>query len=137
MTALMRLLVYYQPIRNTTPFAQFCRRGARNALRRKPRLILVGESRDMETIAATIEAALTGHPVYTTVHSNGVADAVRRMIATFPAEERNGRALDILETLRMVVWQKLVPSTDGKRVALRERLVLNDQIRDKLIDIPR
>jgi defect-in-organelle-trafficking protein DotB len=110
--------------------------GVRNALRRKPRLILVGESRDMETIAATIEAALTGHPVYTTVHSNGVADAIRRMIATFPAEERNGRALDILETLRMVVWQKLVPSTDGQRVALREYLVLNDQIRDKLIDTP-
>lgn len=110
--------------------------GVRNALRRKPRLILVGESRDVETIAATIEAALTGHPVYTTVHSNGVADAIRRMIATFPAEERNGRALDILETLRMVVWQKLVPGTDGKRVALREYLVLNDQIRDKLIDTP-
>ncbi|MEY3183085.1 MAG: Twitching mobility protein [Pseudomonadota bacterium] len=110
--------------------------GVRNALRRKPRLILVGESRDIETIAATIEAALTGHPVYTTVHSNGVADAIRRMIATFPAEERNGRALDILETLRMVVWQKLVPGTDGKRVALREYLVFNDQIRDKLIDTP-
>ncbi len=110
--------------------------GVRNALRRKPRLILVGESRDMETIAATIEAALTGHPVYTTVHSNGVADAIRRMIATFPAEERNGRALDILETLRLVVWQKLVPSKDGKRVALREYLVLNDQIRDQLIDTP-
>ena len=110
--------------------------GVRNALRRKPRLILVGESRDMETIAATIEAALTGHPVYTTVHSNGVADAIRRMIATFPAEERNGRALDILETLRMVVWQKLVPGTDGKRVALREYLIFNDLIRDKLIDTP-
>jgi len=110
--------------------------GVRNALRRKPRLILVGESRDVETIAATIEAALTGHPVYTTVHSNGVADALRRMIATFPAEERNGRALDILETLRLVVWQKLVPSVDGKRVALREYLVFDDVIRDALISTP-
>ena len=94
----------------------------RNALRRKPRLILVGEARDAETISAVIDAALTGHPVYTTLHSNGVSDAVRRMISTFPAEERNGRALDILETLRLVVWQKLAPSTDGKRVALREYL---------------
>ena len=68
-------------------------------MRRKPRLILVGEARDAETISAVIDAALTGHPVYTTLHSNGVADAVRRMISTFPAEERNGRALDILETL--------------------------------------
>ncbi len=110
--------------------------GVRNALRRKPGLILVGEARDPETIAAVIEAALTGHPVYTTVHSNGVADAVRRMISTFPSDERHGRALDILETLRLVVWQQLAPATDGKRVALREYLVFNDMIRDKLLDVP-
>ena len=107
--------------------------GVRNALRRKPRLILVGEARDQETIAAVIDAALTGHPVYTTVHSNGVADAIRRMISTFPADERHGRALDILETMRLIVWQKLSPSTDGKRVALREFLVFNDKIRDILL----
>lgn len=107
--------------------------GVRNALRRKPGLILVGEARDTETIAAVIEAALTGHPVYTTVHSNGVADAVRRMITTFPADERHGRALDILETLRLIVWQHLAPSTDGKRVALREYLVFDNAIRDALL----
>jgi defect-in-organelle-trafficking protein DotB len=110
--------------------------GVRNALRRKPSLILVGEARDPETISAVIDAALTGHPVYTTVHSNGVADCVRRMISTFPAEERHGRALDILETLRMVVWQKLVPTVDNKRVALREFLVFDEFVRDALLDIP-
>lgn len=108
--------------------------GVRNALRRKPRLILVGEARDVETISAVIDAALTGHPVYTTLHSNGVSDAVRRMISTFPADERHGRALDILETLRLVVWQKLAPSTDGKRIALREYLVFDQEVRDILID---
>lgn len=107
--------------------------GVRNALRRKPRLILVGEARDPETISSVIDAALTGHPVYTTLHSNGVSDAVRRMISIFPAEERNGRALDILETLRMVVWQKLFPGVDGKRIALREFLVFNEAIRDVLV----
>ena len=110
--------------------------GVRNALRRKPRLILVGEARDVETISAVIDAALTGHPVYTTLHSNGVSDAVRRMISTFPADERHGRALDILETLRLLVWQKLAPSTDGKRVALREYLVFDQEVRDILIDTP-
>lgn len=108
--------------------------GVRNALRRKPRLILVGEARDQETIAAVIDAALTGHPVYTTVHSNGVADAVRRMISTFPAEERNGRALDILETIRLIVWQRLAQGTDGKRIALREFLVFNEEVRDILLN---
>lgn len=107
--------------------------GVRNALRRKPRLILVGEARDVETIAAVIDAALTGHPCYTTVHSNGVADAVRRMISTFPAEERHGRALDILETLRLVVWQRLAPTVDGKRVALREYLTFDEEVRDILV----
>jgi defect-in-organelle-trafficking protein DotB len=102
-------------------------------LRRKPGLILVGEARDAPTIAAVIDAALTGHPVYTTLHSNGVADCVRRMISTFPAEERHGRALDILETLRMVIWQKLVPTVDLKRVALREYLIFDEEIRDILV----
>ncbi len=107
--------------------------GVRNALRRKPTLILVGEARDAETIAAVIDAALTGHPVYTTLHSNGVADCVRRMISTFPANERHGRALDILETLRMVIWQKLVPTVDLKRVALREYLIFDEEVRDILV----
>ncbi|MBN9287055.1 MAG: Dot/Icm type IV secretion system ATPase DotB [Gammaproteobacteria bacterium] len=108
--------------------------GVRNALRRKPGLILVGEARDAETIAAVIDAALTGHPVYTTLHSNGVADCVRRMISTFPADERHGRALDILETLRMVIWQKLAPTVDNKRVALREYLVFDEEVRDVLVN---
>lgn len=110
--------------------------GVRNALRRKPRLILVGEARDQETIAAAIEAALTGHPVYTTLHSNGVAETLRRLVTTFPAEERAGRIIDILETIRLVIWQRLVPTVDGKRVALREYLVFNEEIRDRLLETP-
>jgi defect-in-organelle-trafficking protein DotB len=110
--------------------------GVRNALRRKPRLILVGEARDVETIGAVMEAAMTGHPVYTTLHSNGVAETIRRLVTTFPAEERNGRTIDIFETIRLVIWQKLVPSIDGKRIALREYLVFNDDIRDQLLETP-
>jgi defect in organelle trafficking protein DotB len=109
--------------------------GVRNALRRKPRLILVGEARDKETIAAVIEAALTGHPVYTTLHTTGVPETIRRLVGTFPAEEREGRAIDIIETLRLVIWQKLVPTVDGKLVALREYLVFNEEVRDRLLEI--
>lgn len=109
--------------------------GVRNALRRKPRLILVGEARDSETISAVLEAALTGHPVYTTLHSNGVAEVVRRLVGTFPGDEREGRAIDILETIRLIIWQKLVPTVDGKRVALREYLVFDEDVRDELLSI--
>jgi defect-in-organelle-trafficking protein DotB len=108
--------------------------GVRNALRRKPRLILVGEARDPETISASLEAALTGHPVYTTLHTTGVAETIRRLVTSFPADERLGRSIDILETIRLVVWQKLVPTLDGKRVALREYLVFNQEVRDLLME---
>lgn len=108
--------------------------GVRNALRRKPRLILVGEARDPETISAVMEAAMTGHPVYTTLHSNGVAETMRRLVTTFPAEERQGRTIDIIETIRLVVSQRLIPTVDGKRVALREYLVFDEKIRDVLLE---
>jgi len=108
--------------------------GVRNALRRKPRLILVGEARDPETIDAVLEAALTGHPVYTTLHTTGVAETIRRLVGNFPPEERHGRAIDIIETLRLIIWQKLVPTVDGRQVALREFLVFDEKTRDKLLD---
>lgn len=108
--------------------------GVRNALRRKPRLILVGEARDPETISAVMEAAMTGHPVYTTLHSNGVAETIRRLVITFPAEERQGRTIDIIETVRVVISQRLVPTVDGKRVALREYLIFDEKVRDILLE---
>lgn len=108
--------------------------GVRNALRRKPRLILVGEARDPETIAAVMEAAMTGHPVYTTLHSNSVAETIRRLVITFPSEERQGRTIDIIETVRLVISQRLVPTPDGKRVALREYLVFDERVRDILLE---
>lgn len=108
--------------------------GVRNALRRKPRLIMVGECRDAETISAALEAALTGHPVYTTLHTSGVAETMRRLVTSFAGEERLGRTIDILETIRLCIWQKLVPTVDGKRVALREYLVFDEEARDILLE---
>ncbi len=108
--------------------------GVRNALRRKPRLIMVGECRDAETISAALEAALTGHPVYTTLHTSGVAETMRRLVTSFAGEERLGRTIDILETIRLCIWQKLVPTVDEKRVALREYLVFDEEVRDILLE---
>jgi defect in organelle trafficking protein DotB len=108
--------------------------GVRNALRRKPRLIMVGECRDPETISAALEAALTGHPVYTTLHTSGVAETMRRLVTSFAGEERLGRTIDILETIRLCIWQKLVPTVDGKRVPLREYLIFDEEARDLLLE---
>lgn len=110
--------------------------GVRNSLRRKPMVILVGEARDAATIAAAVEAAMTGHLVYTTVHANSVPETIRRMVSVFPAEERDGRMMDILEALQTVITQRLVRTTDGQRTAIREHLRFTPDIKDDILARP-
>jgi len=110
--------------------------GVRNALRRKPNIILVGEARDRETVSAAIEAGQTGHLVYSTVHTVGVAATIRRMVSVFEPAERTERAFALMETLRMVVTQALVPKVGGGRIGLREYLVFEDNVREQLLDMP-
>jgi defect-in-organelle-trafficking protein DotB len=109
--------------------------GVRNALRRKPEIILVGESRDRETINATIEAAQTGHAVYTTTHTLGVANTVQRMLSTYEMEEREERAVALMETLRLIVTQALVGRVGGGRCGVREWMSFPDDVREKLMDM--
>jgi defect-in-organelle-trafficking protein DotB len=109
--------------------------GVRNALRRKPEVILVGEARDRETISAAIEAAQTGHAVYTTTHTMGVANTVSRMLSTYDMNEREERAFAFMETLRLIVTQALVPRVGGGRCGVREWMKFPDEIREKLMDM--
>ncbi len=110
--------------------------GVRNALRRKPNIILVGESRDKETVSAAIEAGQTGHAVYSTVHTTGVAATIRRMMSVFDPGERTERAYALMETLRMVVTQVLVPRMGGGRISCREWMPFEDDTREHLLSIP-
>lgn len=108
-------------------------RGVRNTLRRAPKIILVGESRDGETVEAALEASQTGHTVYTTVHSNSVANTLARMANMFPPNERMTKVFELAESMRMIVVQRLVRKKDGSgRVALREFLVFDQAVRDQL-----
>ncbi|PJB70840.1 MAG: ATPase [Alphaproteobacteria bacterium CG_4_9_14_3_um_filter_47_13] len=109
--------------------------GVRNALRRKPEVILVGEARDRETISAAIEASQTGHMVYTTTHTIGVSATVQRMISTFESDERGERAYALMETIRMIVTQSLVPKISGGRMGIREWMVFPEDVREKLLDM--
>ncbi len=109
--------------------------GVRNALRRKPEVILVGESRDRETINASIEAAQTGHAVYTTTHTLGVANTISRMLSTYDMSEREERAVALMETLRLIVTQALVPRINGGRIGVREWMKFPDEVREKLMDM--
>lgn len=109
--------------------------GIRNALRRKPEIILVGEARDRETIDSSIEAAQTGHAVYTTTHTLGVANTVQRMLSTYEMKEREERAVALMETLRLIVTQALVPRVGGGRCGVREWMQFPDDVREKLMDM--
>ena len=109
--------------------------GVRNALRRKPEIILVGEARDRETIDASIEAAQTGHAVYTTTHTTGVANTIQRMISSYDMKEREERAISLMETLRLIVTQALVPRVQGGRCGVREWMKFPDEVREKLMDM--
>ena len=114
--------------RHVTSFAA----GIRSALRRKPHIITVGEARDTETLGAALDAALTGHLVYTTLHAASVAGCMRRLLAAFPAAERDHRACDLAATLRHITVQCLAMRRDGGRIAVREHLALDPPLRDQL-----
>lgn len=107
----------------------------REAMRRAPGLVLIGELRDEETIRAAIELSLTGHPVFATVHAGTVAATTRRLISRFPESERATAIYDIVETTRFMMAQRLVPSTDGKQVAAREYLAFDEEMREELMSM--
>lgn len=105
----------------------------RNALRRAPGKMLVGESRDAETVEASLVAAETGHGLYTTLHTNSVPETLYRLVNLFSPEERSTKMFEIIEALRLVVVQLLVRRADGSgRYPLREFLTFDQKIRDRL-----
>lgn len=108
-------------------------KGVVNCMRMKPSHIIIGESRDYETISAAAESALTGHGVLTTVHAGKISEAIDRMIMRYPASLRDQAKLDLVSVLKFAVAQRLVKSADGKRIAVREKLFLTDDIRKKIL----
>lgn len=101
----------------------------RAALREDPDVILIGEMRDPETVALAIKAAETGHLVFGTLHTNSAAKSIDRIINTFPAEEQTQIRTVLSETMRAVISQKLVPTSDGKRrVCIHDIMVNNSAV---------
>lgn len=105
----------------------------RNALRRKPTIIVIGEARDRATIEAVVEAGLTGHLVFSTMHTIGVAETLRRAVMPFPDDARRSMAVDIMESLRMVVSQLLLPKIGGGKVGCREFMVFGREVREEFL----
>jgi twitching motility protein PilT len=112
---------------DATTFAE----ALRGALRQDPDVILLGEMRDLETIATALTAAETGHLVFATLHTQDAPSTVDRLIDVFPAAQQEQVRVQIAATLQAVVTQTLVPTVDGlKRVPACEILLPDDAVRN-------
>lgn len=100
----------------------------RAALREDPDIVLVGEMRDLETIAIAIETAETGHLVFGTLHTSSAASTVDRIIDQFPSDRQQQIRVMLSESLRAVIAQTLLPKKGGGRVAAFEILIVTHAI---------
>lgn len=106
--------------------------GLRAALRQAPKVILVGEMRDRETVEIALSAAETGHLVLSTLHTIDAGQAINRIVSMFEHEEERQVRLRLADTIRWIVCQRLLPKEGGGRVAafdiLRNNLTIQDLI---------
>ncbi|MBF2025448.1 MAG: PilT/PilU family type 4a pilus ATPase [Oscillatoriales cyanobacterium C42_A2020_001] len=105
----------------------------RAALRQDPDIILIGEMRDRDTVDTAIRASLTGHLVLGTLHTKGAVNAFKRLLNFYMPEEQETVRFQIVEALRAVIAQALVPTVRGGRTAALELMVNTDTIRDYLL----
>ncbi len=92
----------------------------RSALRESPDVILLGEMRDYDTISAAITAAETGVLLLSTLHTSSAANTINRILDVFPANQQKQVKIQLAQILKGVVCQQLVPSTDGRQLAVFE-----------------
>jgi twitching motility protein PilT len=112
---------------DATSFAE----ALRGALRQDPDVILLGEMRDLETIATALTAAETGHLVFATLHTQDAPSTVDRLIDVFPAAQQEQVRVQIASTIQGIVTQTLLPTLDGSgRVAACEILLPDDAVRN-------
>jgi len=120
MHAHKRATIHQRELHSDTPTFSAALRAA---LRQAPKVILVGEMRDRETIEIALEAAETGHLVLSTLHTIDASKTVERIVGTFPLGDQKGIRIRLSKTFQYIISQRLVPKQDGSgRVALLEVL---------------
>ncbi len=102
----------------------------RSALREDPDVVLIGEMRDLETIASAITIAETGHLVFATLHTNSAAQSIDRMIDVFPPHQQPQIRSQLSNILMAICSQRLVPAIGGGRIAAAEILVATPAVRN-------
>ncbi len=107
--------------------------GMRAALRQAPKIILVGEMRDRESVEIGLSASETGHLVLTTLHTVDAGQTINRILGMFSAEEENHIRIRLAETVRWVVCQRLLPKVGGGRVATFEILSTSLRVKEAIL----
>ncbi|MCU0614596.1 MAG: PilT/PilU family type 4a pilus ATPase [Desulfobacterales bacterium] len=107
--------------------------GLRSALRQAPKVILVGEMRDRETIEIGLNAAETGHLVLTTLHTVDAGATINRIIGMFGTEEETQIRTRLADTVRWIVCQRLLPKVGGGRIAAFEILRTNLRVKEAIL----
>lgn len=102
----------------------------RSSLREDPDVVLIGEMRDLETIAAAITIAETGHLVFATLHTNSAAQSIDRMIDVFPPHQQPQIRAQLSNILMAICSQRLIPTIGGGRIAAAEILVATPAVRN-------
>ena len=115
-----------------TDFDEFAS-GLRAALRQAPKIILVGEMRDVETVEIALSAAETGHLVLSTLHTVDAGQTINRIIGMFDAVEEKQIRIRLSDTIRWIVCQRLMPKIQGDRVAAFEILGTNMRVKDLIL----
>jgi twitching motility protein PilT len=108
--------------------------GLRAALRQAPKVILVGEMRDRETVEIGLTAAETGHLVLTTLHTVDAGQTINRILGMFSTEEENQVRIRLADTMRWIVCQRLLPKAGGGRVAAFEILRTSLRVKDSILN---
>ena len=108
--------------------------GLRAALRQAPKVILVGEMRDRETVEIGLAAAETGHLVLSTLHTVDAGQTINRVLGMFSTEEEKQVRIRLADTVRWVVAQRLLPKVGGGRVAAFEIMATNLRVRDSILN---
>jgi twitching motility protein PilT len=107
----------------------------RAAMRQDPDVILVGEMRDQETVAAALSAAETGHLVLSTLHTIDAPETINRIVDFFPPYQQNQVRVALAGSIKGTVCQRLVQTVDGAgRVAVLEIMVANGRIQQCILD---
>ena len=108
--------------------------GLRAALRQAPKVILVGEMRDRETVEIGLSAAETGHLVLSTLHTVDAGQTINRIVGMFSQEEEHQIRRRLADTVRWIICQRLLPKVGGGRVALLEIMTSNLRVKDTIIN---